>query len=200
METSLFERGVPNTLLQDLIFPFQQYGHVQSFISRTEGAYLTMALAGFFIQSAGYAPAIAGAVGTMALASSATTVILRILTNTREPIKNSRPLTNAIGISLTILSALMLFAFFQRHAVLSNPVLTLTQFGVGLILTYLGGLTYLRVYSHYCETELHEAIKIVVPAVATFGALVFILLAISTTMNYLGLEQYLQVLKPGSEV
>ena len=172
----------------------QGYADVQSFVSRTEGSYVFLALTGFVIQNFGFAPAIATVVATQALASVLNHVFFRIIFNTPQPYEDQKWLSRNVGSVTTLIFSFMLFAVVTS-APFENLYLASGQFLAGIIITFIGGLAYKGTHEYFDNERTPEAVKILVPGLAALAVVAISLLGISYTARFFGVENYLTILE-----
>lgn len=182
------------SILYGFLLFIDQYTDTQNFISQTEGSYVFLAVTGFVIQNFGFAPAIATVVATQALASVINKLVLMITLNTYTPYEDREFLTKNLGAITTIIVSFILFTVVTKLTFTDLP-LALAQFTVGLIITFIGGVSYKFFHEKLEDTNMPVAVKILLPGAAALSTVAISLLTISYGFRWAGASNLLEIVR-----
>lgn len=194
-----FENLDQATLVDDLLWPFRKYDKVNDFIARDGYASALIGFSGIVLSSIGLAPGVAAAVGVLGFATVITKLILMILLNSRTPLKEIG--LRGAGISTVVYMAVA----FGLYIVIGpgdivNISASLFQFGLGILVTYLAGFTYMRLYKYLSYTG--PRVRYLVPAIGSVVIVLLFILGLPEFFKLLSLEDQAQLIRVenGTEV
>lgn len=191
-------------LIDNILYPFRQFGQTYEFVSRTEAASVTITLVGILASRAGYSPGITSAVGAIGLASAVTELALRVIYNRDvgfDALKE-RLSVRKRGLGVFIQVALGFgFYFIAEMGAINNLSLATFQFSVGLIIAFIAGSVYMHTYSLIQDGD-NPSIRtlILFPMLASIGFMYLAIMALPTILSFLDANLAIEILQqePGS--
>lgn len=194
-----FENLDQATLVDDLLWPFRKYDTVNDFIARDGFASTLIGFSGLVLSSIGLAPGVAAAVGVLGFATSITRLILMIVLNSRTPLQDIG--LRGAGVSTVVyMSAAFALYIVIGPGDIVNIAGSIFQFALGIIVTYLAGFTYMRLYKYLSYTS--TRIRYLIPSIGSLMVVLLFVLGLPEFFRLLSFEEAAELIRVenGTEV
>lgn len=188
-----------NSVVDDLLWPFQKYNEVRDFVSREGPASLAIGLTGILLTEVGVSPGIAAAVGILGFSTSITKFVLMILFSTEKPLDDLGIRGGGLSTAIFVVMGFGLFIIYGPGD-LVNLSASLAQFGIGLGITYLAGYTYMRTHTNLEKAGASVSAKVGLPVLVSLGVVLGLVTFTPALFSNLGQETAVELLteKPAS--
>ncbi len=174
-----------DSLVNDIFWPLREYADVRDFVSRFPSASLALWITGFILESAGISPGVSAAVGALGLAITVVEVMLRVLLNSEDPVSKLGLKQRSMGILLYLVSGFAVFVVLEPGR-LTNLQVSGLQFVAGIIITYLAGAVFMRVYTHLDNSGAKVSTRILVSILSTIGVILGLIILVPAVLTGFG--------------
>lgn len=181
-QTPYFNQG----LVEDVLYPFREYKQIQDFISRNIVASFTITLLGLLLAVLGISPGIGAAIGGVGFAPTALEIIMRIIFNERNVLQRTTAGIAGLSVLISVLAGFTIYLLLGPGS-LANLSASLLQFGVGLAITWIAGISAQMTMTRLQIEGVSLRIRTFVTVAVTTSIILFFVFIFPSLLSLVGL-------------